>query len=120
MDKIQYFENILDLVGSTPLVSLEKIVSAMQGRFFAKVEAFNPGHSAKDRTALHIIKDAEAKGLLTPGGVIVETTSGNTLLTHLSHHAPSHQQLLSMLPEGLQPGYDCRYPWLPLYLGRNR
>ena len=78
MDKIQYFENILDLVGSTPLVSLEKIVSAMQGRFFAKVEAFNPGHSAKDRTALHIIKDAEAKGLLTPGGVIVETTSGNT------------------------------------------
>lgn len=78
MDKIQYFENILDLVGSTPLVSLEKIASAMQGRFFAKVEAFNPGHSAKDRTALHIIKDAEAKGLLTPGGVIVETTSGNT------------------------------------------
>ena len=50
----------------------------MQGRFFAKVEAFNPGHSAKDRTALHIIKDAEEKGLLSPGGVIVETTSGNT------------------------------------------
>ena len=78
MDKIQYFENILDLVGHTPLVSLQKIAQPMQGRFFAKVEAFNPGHSAKDRTALHIIKDAEEKGLLTPGGVIVETTSGNT------------------------------------------
>ena len=78
MDKIQYFENILDLVGHTPLVSLQKIAEPMQGRFFAKVEAFNPGHSAKDRTALHIIKDAEEKGLLTPGGVIVETTSGNT------------------------------------------
>ena len=78
MKKIQYIENILDLVGHTPLVSLEKIAPPMQGRFFAKVEAFNPGHSAKDRTALHIIKDAEEKGLLSPGGVIVETTSGNT------------------------------------------
>ena len=78
MKEIQYIENILDLVGHTPLVSLEKIASPMQGRFFAKVEAFNPGHSAKDRTALHIIKDAEEKGLLSPGGVIVETTSGNT------------------------------------------
>ena len=62
MDKIQYFENILDLVGHTPLVSLQKIAQPMQGHFFAKVEAFNPGHSAKDRTALHIIKDAEEKG----------------------------------------------------------
>ena len=78
MKKIQYIENILDLVGHTPLVSLEKIAAPMQGRFFAKVEAFNPGHSAKDRTALHIINEAEEKGLLSPGGVIVETTSGNT------------------------------------------
>ena len=78
MKKIQYIENILDLVGHTPLVSLEKIAAPMQGRFFAKAEAFNPGHSAKDRTALHIINDAEEKGLLSPGGVIVETTSGNT------------------------------------------
>ena len=78
MKKIQYIENILDLVGHTPLVSLEKIAAPMQGRFFAKVEAFNPGHSAKDRTALQIINDAEEKGLLSPGGVIVETTSGNT------------------------------------------
>jgi len=78
MKEIQYIENILDLVGHTPLVSLEKIAAPMQGRFFAKVEAFNPGHSAKDRTALHIINNAEEKGLLSPGGVIVETTSGNT------------------------------------------
>jgi len=78
MKEIQYIENILDLVGHTPLVSLEKIAAPMQGRFFAKVEAFNPGHSAKDRTALHIINDAEEKGLLSSGGVIVETTSGNT------------------------------------------
>ena len=78
MNKIQYHDTILDLVGNTPLVSLEKIASPMLGQFFAKLEAFNPGHSAKDRTALYIINDAEKRGLLTPGGVIVETTSGNT------------------------------------------
>lgn len=78
MNKIQYYDTILDLVGNTPLVSLQKITSPMLGQFFAKLEAFNPGHSAKDRTALYIINDAEERGLLTPGGVIVETTSGNT------------------------------------------
>lgn len=78
MNKIQYHDTILDLVGNTPLVSLQKITSPMLGQFFAKLEAFNPGHSAKDRTALYIINDAEKRGLLTPGGVIVETTSGNT------------------------------------------
>jgi cysteine synthase len=78
MNKIQYHDTILDLVGNTPLVSLQKIISPMLGQFFAKLEAFNPGHSAKDRTALYIINDAEKRGLLTPGGVIVETTSGNT------------------------------------------
>jgi len=78
MNKIQYHDTILDLVGNTPLVSLQKIASPMLGQFFAKLEAFNPGHSAKDRTALYIINDAEKRGLLPPGGVIVETTSGNT------------------------------------------
>lgn len=78
MNKIQYHDTILDLVGNTPLVSLQKIASPMLGQFFAKLEAFNPGHSAKDRPALYIINDAEKRGLLTPGGVIVETTSGNT------------------------------------------
>ena len=78
MNKIQYHDTILDLVGNTPLVSLQKITSPMLGQFFAKLEAFNPGHSAKDRTALYIINDAEERGLLTPGGVIVETTSGKT------------------------------------------
>ena len=78
MNKIQYHDTILDLVGNTPLVSLQKITSPMLGQFFAKLEVFNPGHSAKDRTALYIINDAEERGLLTPGGVIVETTSGNT------------------------------------------
>lgn len=75
---IEYYDSVLDLVGNTPLISLEKITKELNGRYFAKVEAFNPGHSAKDRIAQYIVDDAEKKGILKPGGVIVETTSGNT------------------------------------------
>jgi cystathionine beta-synthase len=70
--------NILQLVGQTPLVKLHQITKEFQGEFYAKLEAFNPGHSAKDRIALHIIKDAEKKGIIKKGSTIVETTSGNT------------------------------------------
>lgn len=70
--------NILQLVGQTPLVKLHKITKDFQGDFYAKLEAFNPGHSAKDRIALHIIEDAEKKGIIKKGSTIVETTSGNT------------------------------------------
>ncbi|MDO4879995.1 MAG: cysteine synthase family protein [Capnocytophaga sp.] len=78
MKEIQYYDSILDLVGNTPLISLKKITQNMEGNYFAKVEAFNPGHSAKDRTALYIINEAEKRGDLKEGSVIVETTSGNT------------------------------------------
>lgn len=74
----QVFDNVLDLVGNTPLIRLNNITSKLKGNFFAKVEAFNPGHSSKDRIALHIIEEAERKGILTPGDTIIETTSGNT------------------------------------------
>ncbi|MGB1041800.1 MAG: PLP-dependent cysteine synthase family protein [Tenacibaculum sp.] len=70
--------SILDLVGQTPLVSLNRITKDLPGTYLAKVEAFNPGHSAKDRIALHIVENAEKKGILKPGDTIVETTSGNT------------------------------------------
>ena len=71
-------DNVLGLVGNTPLIKLNKIVSKFQGSFFAKVEGFNPGHSTKDRIALYIIEQAEKKGILKPGHTIIETTSGNT------------------------------------------
>lgn len=71
-------ENILKLVGETPLVKLQNITKDLKGSYFAKLEAFNPGHSAKDRIALHIIEDAEKKGIIKKGSTIVETTSGNT------------------------------------------
>ncbi|WP_282122352.1 PLP-dependent cysteine synthase family protein [Algibacter mikhailovii] len=74
----QVFDNLLDLVGNTPLVKLNKIASKLKGNFYAKLESFNPGHSSKDRIALHIIEQAEAQGILSPGDTIIETTSGNT------------------------------------------
>lgn len=77
-EDIKAYNSVLELIGDTPLIELSKITKGMQGRFFAKVEAFNPGHSAKDRIALHIINNAEKKGILKPGSTIVETTSGNT------------------------------------------
>ena len=71
-------DNILSLIGGTPLIRLKKVVKGFNGNFFTKFEAFNPGHSNKDRIALHIIKEAENKGILKPGDTIIETTSGNT------------------------------------------
>jgi cystathionine beta-synthase len=76
--KIHAHNSILPLIGKTPLVLLQKTVRGFDGEFYAKLEAFNPGHSAKDRIAQHIIAIAEEKGLLKPGDTIIETTSGNT------------------------------------------
>ena len=79
MDKIKnVFDNVLQLIGSTPLIKLNRMTADYDGEFYAKVEAFNPGHSSKDRIALHIIEEAERQGILTPGDTIIETTSGNT------------------------------------------
>jgi len=78
MKNIQAQENVLELIGNTPLVKLSRITSQMAGNFYAKVEAFNPGHSVKDRIALYIIEEAEKEGILKPGYTIIETTSGNT------------------------------------------
>ncbi len=77
-DSIQAIDNVLDLIGNTPLVKLNRITHDFKGNFFAKVEAFNPGHSTKDRIALYIIEEAERRGILSPGDTIIETTSGNT------------------------------------------
>lgn len=75
---MNYAKNILETIGNTPLVQLNKIVKDLPCKVFAKVEYFNPGHSCKDRMALKMIEDAEADGRLKPGGTIIEGTSGNT------------------------------------------
>lgn len=73
-----YLNSITEAIGNTPLVKLNKVMGATDGTVLAKVEYFNPGNSIKDRIAVKMIEDAEAKGLLKPGGTIVEGTSGNT------------------------------------------
>lgn len=70
--------NILELIGETPMIELNKITAKLKGQYLAKIEGFNPGHSTKDRIALYIIEEAERKGILKPGSTIIETTSGNT------------------------------------------
>ncbi len=77
-EEIKAHNNVLELIGNTPLIKLNKITQNLKGNYFAKVEAFNPGHSTKDRIALYIIEEAERKGILKPGDTIIETTSGNT------------------------------------------
>ncbi len=71
------YDSILDTIGRTPVVKLHRVAPA-HVELYAKVESFNPGGSVKDRLALAIVLDAEAKGLLKPGDTIVEATSGNT------------------------------------------
>lgn len=75
---MEYYENVLALVGNTPLVKLNKITKGLRCLVLAKLEFMNPGGSVKDRIGVAMIEDAERKGLLKPGGTIVEPTSGNT------------------------------------------
>ena len=75
---MQYAENILETIGKTPLVKMNKLTAELPCLVLAKYETFNPGNSTKDRMALKMVEDAEAQGLIKPGGTIIEGTSGNT------------------------------------------
>ncbi|TDS16268.1 pyridoxal-phosphate dependent enzyme [Sphingobacterium paludis] len=73
-----WYNNILETIGNTPLVKLNKVTKHLKGTVLAKIETTNPGNSIKDRMAIKMIEDAEKEGLLKPGGTIIEGTSGNT------------------------------------------
>ena len=75
---MEFANTILETIGNTPLVRLNRVTSEIEALVLAKVESFNPGNSVKDRIALKMIEDAETQGKLKPGGTIVEGTSGNT------------------------------------------
>ena len=75
---MKYFDNLTESIGNTPMVVLNKITNELPCKVYAKYETFNPGNSVKDRIGLKMIIDAENKGLLKPGGTIIEGTSGNT------------------------------------------
>jgi cystathionine beta-synthase len=73
-----YYDSVVDLIGNTPLVRLNRVTEGISATVLAKIEYFNPGGSVKDRIAVRMIDAAEEAGLLKPGGTIVEPTSGNT------------------------------------------
>ena len=77
-NSLRVFDNILDAIGETPLVRLNRIGRSLPCPLYAKLESFNPGGSVKDRIALNMIAEAERAGRLKPGGTVVEATSGNT------------------------------------------
>ena len=70
-EEINAYNNVLGLIGNTPLIKLNKVTQELEGNFYAKVEAFNPGNSTKDRIALFIIEEAEKRGILSPGDTII-------------------------------------------------
>lgn len=76
--KPEILDSIIQTIGQTPLVALDRLCQGLNGRILAKIEFYNPGLSIKDRIALKIIEDAEKKGTLKPGSTVVELTSGNT------------------------------------------
>jgi cystathionine beta-synthase len=75
---MNYYENVLHLIGRTPLVRLNRITEGLQATVLAKMESLNPGYSVKDRIGVLMVEAAEREGTLKPGGTIVEATSGNT------------------------------------------
>ena len=75
---MEFQENVLGLIGNTPLVKLNKLTRGVKAQVFAKMESLNPGYSVKDRIGVAMIEAAEREGILKPGGTVVEATSGNT------------------------------------------
>ena len=73
-----YHKNVLETIGDTPLIKINKIAKDIPALVLVKLETTNPGHSIKDRMALKMLEDAEERGDIQPGGTIIECTSGNT------------------------------------------
>jgi len=94
-----YDENILDVIGNTPLVMVNKVTNGLRCLVLAKLEFLNPGGSVKDRIGVAMIDDAERKGFLKPGGTIVEPTSGNTGMGLLLAAAVRGYRALFTMPD---------------------
>ena len=94
-------ESILDLVGGTPLVRLNRVVPEGSAAIYGKLESMNPGGSVKDRIALNMIEDAERSGRLKPGATIIEPTSGNTGIGLAMVAAVKGYRLILTMPEDM-------------------
>ena len=117
-------ESVWDLVGQTPLVRLQRMVKQGAANVYVKLESFNPGGSVKDRIALSMIRDAEERGALQPGGTIVEPTSGNTGIGLAMIAAARGYRLLVVMPEtmsverrALMAAYGAEFVLTPGPLG---
>ncbi|MDP4193393.1 MAG: cysteine synthase family protein, partial [Bacteroidota bacterium] len=75
---MEFKNNVLELIGNTPLVKINRLNRGLKPQIFAKMESMNPGGSIKDRIGISMIEEAEGRGALRPGGTIIEATSGNT------------------------------------------
>jgi len=93
------YDNILGLIGHTPIVEIRNLNPNKKVRIYAKLEGSNPGGSIKDRTALYMIERGEERGLLTPGKTILEATSGNTGIGLALVAAVKRYKLILIMPE---------------------
>jgi len=98
---MRIYENVEELIGSTPLLRLNRLGRGLGATILAKLEAFNPGGSLKDRISMAMIDDAEKKGLLTPGTVVIEPTSGNTGIGLAMVCARRGYRLILTMPESM-------------------
>lgn len=94
-------DSIMDLIGQTPLVRLQRMVQSGMANIYVKVESFNPGGSIKDRIAWGMIQEAEKRGALKPGGTIIEPTSGNTGVGLAMIAAARGYRLIVVMPDSL-------------------
>jgi cystathionine beta-synthase len=93
------YDNILQAIGATPLVRLQRVSAHLSPAIYAKVESLNPGGSAKDRVALRMVEQAESEGLLRPGGAVIEATAGNTGLGLAMVSAVRGYRCIFVLPD---------------------
>lgn len=100
---MRFSTSILDTIGKTPLVALDRITKDLPGRILAKVEYYNPGGSVKDRAALAMIDAAEKQGLLKPGGTVIELTSGNMGTGLAVVCAVKGYRMIAVMSEGNSP-----------------
>ena len=116
------YDNVLETIGWTPLVRLQRLTQGLRTPIYAKAEFFNPGGSVKDRIGIAMIEAAEREGRLKPGGLIVEATSGNTGVGLAIAAAVKGYKCVFTMPDKMSQrseerrvGKECRSRWSPYH-----